>query len=249
VLLVGPPQAVHSAWWPACFSSLLKASEKSRPPASTVRFQHQEVLVPIGIEPEKFQVWLERLARVKPTSTAVVVYGSRTHFSYGYLPDSASDLGVQVFFQGVPITQRPVEVYADALQSLSPVRVSIVFPVTDFKQSLSERAFQFPATKEEDRLHFEATARKPILWLPFRHWDVRRAHRDRLYRYNPFIGAKERRLFAENAFNLFVMPPSVVSFSKEALIFLQQSDPESDAHQLALEKAGFTNIYQLTLQD
>lgn len=225
--------------WGWCLDRLyaLKAPV-SRPEVQYVAYGEAQIPVPVGVPAEKFSEWLRAVAQTQPPYEALVVFGSRTHFSYGYLPEPSSDLDVLVF----PGDHSARDI-AEALRRHSfmlPCPVSVKRQYDNFQAAISKREFQFPASEEAERRFFFRAQRRAHFSLFPR--DERLEFRDLLYQSNPYITSSEREQWDRGGFSLFVPALVPLSIGKEAIVFLRPG-PETAGQVETLKRAGFKNIF------
>lgn len=198
----------------------------------------QRIPVPIGVPATVFSDWLDDLAGMAPRVEAVVIFGSRTHFSHLYAPTPRSDLDVFAFLDEVS----PLPVLPPWNRFLA-FPVSIAYPKWKFDQAITQREFLFPRSMEEERGLFAAVERPPFLWRWILPYDVRSAYQDNLYAKNPFITAEERN---ETECGRFELAPRrrFLCINKEAL-FLLNGGPGVDQTIESLTRQGFVNVFRL----
>ena len=212
-----------------------------RPEVAYVDFYKQKIPVPVGLKPEAFSEWLEAIKQ-SDFLQALVVFGSRTHFSFGYLPYADSDLDTFVFF--LPGSPLGALTALGRHSHLTSHRVSLIHPHCDFNQAIREREFLFPHTLEEERRIFNWIESRMFNWLPIWGRDHRTAYRELLYVENPYISQKERELLERGAFSLFTPGPRILSINKEAIILLREG-PDNQSQRAMLKDSGFINIFTL----
>lgn len=239
-VFIGPSRAEAGVLsWCAAY---LDRKQPARPPVALVQFGGQAIIVPIGFEPEAFLEWLKAVYESELPFRALVLFGSRTHFSYGYLPEADSDLDVFVFFD--PGAARGDLVKLGKHSSLLPCRVSLMSPNLDFNEGILDREFQFPASIREERAIFAYAERRPFYLPAFVTGDPRSRYRDRLYALNPLISQAEREQLESGRFSLFMPPPRILSINKEAVILLR-SGPDTLSQKAILEDSGFQHVFVL----
>lgn len=223
-----------------------RVSEKDRPEIRKIQFQGHEIPVPIGISEEEFRIRLGDWLQQFPTADLFAVIGSRTHFTYGYLPvleeknEGLSDIDVFVHYPWQERGVGPVTLVRTASREFK-IRCSFI---TRNAPNLSEfvrgREFQFPKSMQDDKdLH----RRAENSW--WRHWmkDVRNRFLDLYFEENPFVSRAERLQKAEGRISVR-SPLSLIAVHKEAIILLPKGPLSNDA-EAVLRAAGFIYVFQI----
>jgi hypothetical protein len=198
-------------------------------PAVNIRGIAGPVKVPIGVDPRHFKSFLEQTLSLKEVD-AVMVFGSRTHFSYGYFPTAKSDLDVHVFFKDTPgaslaTSTGQVNKIVAELQSASDFEITT--PLLQWGVDLysgmeaSARSFSFPLSRAEERAIFEKAEKD--------------GQRDFFFKRKKLKNRIHEALAAASGYDR-------VNFNKEALIFIKHSPAARKSFQ-TLYGYGFRNIY------
>lgn len=185
------------------------------------------IIVPLGIDPIAFKKFSEQMLSIEGAD-AIIVFGSRTHFTYGLPPLKNSDLDVVLFFhQPVSEGQKlKAREYAKALEV--EVGFKVTLPLENWAANLavgmeaSEATFRFPLSAASEEAIMNDVIADSKTWYFKSHDRVKEAI------------DKARSIHANGYEKL--------KFNKEALIIVKPSlDAPKTLHKL--REFGFSNLY------
>lgn len=221
-------------------------AEKDRPEIRFMEFQGQKVPLPIGITEPEFRARIHDWLAQFPTADLYAVFGSRTHFTYGYLPvldeksPDLSDLDLLIHYPWLGTSAETVTFVRAASQEFKVKTSFITRNLPDLAQFVRNREFQFPQSMDAEKNLYQ---RARASW--WRNWrdDERQRFLDLSFKENPFVHLAERRQRAEGRISVRE-PWAVMSVNKEAIIFLPRG-PHSEDAALTLRNAGFVHVFEI----
>lgn len=221
-------------WWKHCARHLVLVA---RPEPRVFAQGGKRIPIPFGLDQAQFLPNTLEIFRLSPSVRAIVYYGSRTHFDYGYLPEPTSDLDLLVLHDGAPIA----DTYAPKgtlLGAHFPVH-TLFRPAPDLEEAFQSRLFQFPSTREEDERLHELAHQKASGWFFCSDWKISWNHL--VAERNPLT--LEGRLATGHVGHaaMFSKPPVILAVGKQAVIFMRRSSDTPEVLSL-LRKAGFSSI-------
>jgi predicted nucleotidyltransferase len=203
---------------------------------------YSELPLPLGIAKGPFENLVKNAFIENSKLRSLIIFGSRTHFSYGYPPNDASDLDLLFVFDSNEDKKNYRGISLELKDSF-PVPLQTLLATLPAEKLFQGSEFSFPVSQAEERdLFHQAQYRPWYLGKTERSSSRTRQEFRRLaLERSPFISERERKWIKEGQFNLFMPPPTAMIVNKEAIILLRDEE-NSDSLLHSLRERDFQNV-------